>query len=529
MSITVEDILKLPSMRQAKVLGGKGGLNKVVSSISVLESVDPEVLVKEVFPQDTAYGSELVITGFLNCIDDVDLQCSNLMRLAQGGEVGLVLYYVGVYLPRVDERLIALADQLDFVLICMPEGQRHLRYSNLISDVTECIFRDRAKNVSLVSDILARISKVPHHHQTVDTAMQMLCVELACSVILCDENRQILNLFSWPRGMEDVVRAGVEQTTLPNGALRIPCQFLEHAELYQLPIFADLTQPLRLILIRDGEPLSQTLLDQVADLARICINIWGRRHGSVAIHELMRAILQDEPLKMRRLADIFHVDIASIHELWMLCGAQDPALVTQRMEEDLALARQCANTVIGSVFEGQPVMCLSTPHSLKEAERVMQELLSRATKTSPGAVVVRCSGLSTTTDCRRAYVLTLENLADARRIFPHKQLFLLGELELAADCRKCIGQGESAAAEQTLPLSILQTDKEEFDLAGTLCAYLLDGELSVTRTAELLYLHKNTVKYRLQRISDLLGFRPGKMPETIALYRSAAIYRLLKA
>ena len=171
---------------------------------------------------------------------------------------------------------------------------------------------------------------------------------------------------------------------------------------------------------------------------------------------------------------------------------------------------------------------MSTPHSLKEAERVMQELLSRAAALSPGAVVVRCSGLSTTTDCRRAYVLTLGNLADARRIFPRKRLFLLGELELAADCRRCIGQGESAAAEQTQPLSILQTDKEELDLAGTLCAYLLDGDLSVTRTAELLYLHKNTIKYRLQRISDLLGFRPGKMPETITLYRSAAIYQLLK-
>lgn len=529
MSVTVEDILKLPSMRQAKVLGGRGGLSKVVSSISVLESVDPEVLVKEVFPQDTAYGSELVITGFLNCIDDVDLQCKNLVRLVQGGEVGLVLYYVGVYLPRVDERLIALADELDFVLICMPEGQRHLRYSNLISDVTECIFRDRAKNGSLVSDILARISKAPHHHQTVDTALQMLCAELACSVVLCDENRQILNLFSWPRGMEDVVRAGVERTELPAGAFRAPCQFLEHAEVYQLPIFADLSQPLRLILIRDGEPLSQPLLDQVADLARICINIWGRRHGSVAIHELVRAILQDEPLKMRRLADIFHVDIASIHELWMLCDAKQTQFGAQRMEEDLELARQCADTVIGSVFEGQPVMCLSTPHSLKEAERVMQELLSRAAATSPDAVVVRCSSLTTTTDCRRAYVLTLENLADARRIFPHKRLFLLGELELAADCRKCIAQGQSAAAEQTLPLPVLQTDKEDLDLAGTLCAYLLDGELSVTRTAALLYLHKNTIKYRLQRISDLLGFRPGKMPESMALYRSAAIYRLLRA
>ena len=95
MSVTVADILKLPSLRQAKVLGGQNGLNKAVSSISVLESVNPDVLVQEVFPQDKYSGGEIVITGFLNCIDDVDLQFATLMLLIEGGEVGLVLYYVG--------------------------------------------------------------------------------------------------------------------------------------------------------------------------------------------------------------------------------------------------------------------------------------------------------------------------------------------------------------------------------------------------------------------------------------------------
>lgn len=143
MSVTVADLLKLPSLRQAKVIGGAKGLGKTVSSISVLESVDPGVLVQEVFPHDKYSGSEIVITGFLNCIEDVDRQCSNLLRLIEGGEVGLVLYYVGVYLPRVNPRLIEIANAHDFVLICMPEGQRHLRYSDLITDVTECIYRDR--------------------------------------------------------------------------------------------------------------------------------------------------------------------------------------------------------------------------------------------------------------------------------------------------------------------------------------------------------------------------------------------------
>ena len=41
MSVTVADLLKLPSLRQAKVIGGAKGLGKTVSSISVLESVDP--------------------------------------------------------------------------------------------------------------------------------------------------------------------------------------------------------------------------------------------------------------------------------------------------------------------------------------------------------------------------------------------------------------------------------------------------------------------------------------------------------
>ena len=68
MSVTVEDLLGLPSLRRAKVLGGHRGLSKIVSSISVLESTDPGVLVDEVFPQGEFFGSEIVITGFLNCL-----------------------------------------------------------------------------------------------------------------------------------------------------------------------------------------------------------------------------------------------------------------------------------------------------------------------------------------------------------------------------------------------------------------------------------------------------------------------------
>ena len=210
MSVTVSDLLCLPSLRQAKVLGGSRGLSKIVSSISVLESTDPDILVNGLFPQGEFFGSEMVITGFLNITDDVERQCANIRQLAEGGEAGLILFYVGVYMPRVDKQLIDLANEIDFVLICMPEGDKNLRYGEVICDVMDCIYRDRARNESIVSEILARVSGLPVHLQSVNTILKMVSDRISASVVLCDSSMRILNLVAWPRNLEDTVKRGME-------------------------------------------------------------------------------------------------------------------------------------------------------------------------------------------------------------------------------------------------------------------------------------------------------------------------------
>ena len=157
MSVTVADLLKLPSLRNARVAAGAGGLNKPVSSISVLEYADPNPIQDELFQNVDFYGSEIVITGFMNIPRDVDAQCVNIRRLAAVGEVGLILFYVGVFMPKVDQALLDLADELDFPLIIMPEHQMNQRYSEVICEVMEAIFRDQNSAAGLVGDILQRI------------------------------------------------------------------------------------------------------------------------------------------------------------------------------------------------------------------------------------------------------------------------------------------------------------------------------------------------------------------------------------
>ena len=108
MSLTVSRLMELPSLRRAKVLGGRGGLDRIVSSISVLEYSSTTNTQKKLFESIEFQGSEIVITAFSNVADDVEAQCANIRSMSEVGEVGMILYYVGIIMPSVDPRLVKL-------------------------------------------------------------------------------------------------------------------------------------------------------------------------------------------------------------------------------------------------------------------------------------------------------------------------------------------------------------------------------------------------------------------------------------
>lgn len=128
MSVTVNDIMKLPCMSEAKVIAGEAGLTRVLSSVTVLEFSDTSDLQQEILSNIDFYGSELVITAFASIPENIEKQCDNIRRLAAVGEAGLILYYVGILMPRVDPALIELANQL--AAFPRPAGFRFCRCRN---------------------------------------------------------------------------------------------------------------------------------------------------------------------------------------------------------------------------------------------------------------------------------------------------------------------------------------------------------------------------------------------------------------
>ncbi|EUJ58880.1 hypothetical protein MCOL2_07399 [Listeria fleischmannii FSL S10-1203] len=143
--------------------------------------------------------------------------------------------------------------------------------------------------------------------------------------------------------------------------------------------------------------------------------------------------------------------------------------------------------------------------------------------------IIMCGGQENTTDVQQSYA-TVSSYFDASKIiFPLKAIFSIQEVIFAAECYEIVNSGERAIVEQLKsvgPIMHMQNHSEE--LLHTLAVFLLDSENNIGKAAEILFLHKNTIKYRLSKLHEVLQHPITKLPESYHLYMSAAIWRLLQ-
>lgn len=508
----------------AEVVGGRGGLQKIIWSISVLESVDPELLDSSLFHNDQFFGSEIVITSFINIKDDIELQCRNIRRLAEAGEVGLILFYVGIFMQDIDRRLIELADALDFTLICMPKNRKDLRYSEVISEVMSAIIMDQSSGGSVVVELLERVSRLPRHQQTVDTVVRLLSDRIRASVIVTDSAGNILNEAAWPRalaGLHTNLKSYPRPKSL-NSPVSVPSP--SGGLLYRARISTESGQGLELFIIRENEKLPELILQQSVEIVRLAVRLWSQQHDRAVVSELVKAILQDEPLKMKRLAELFHIDVASVSVMWVAAAGDAGGFPENMPDMARELSTQYCRTAFADIYGSFLVLFMDGPETTQDSDALRDDLLGHLPE---GVTLTRFTNLKNTAKVREAFLKNRDCIADARRIFPHRICFSSEEISFSELCRKKLEQGEASIAEALAPLEPLNSERDTDDLKKTLAVYLLDTDSGLSETAEKLYLHRNTVKYRLKIMSDRFGYRVGSMPSSIGLYIATAVERLL--
>lgn len=515
MSVAFQSLLNLPSLREAEVVAGKKGLKKQVSSITVLEQSNVTKLRKELFNQADQYGSEIVISGLMTIAHDVEAQVRTIQHLQHEGEIGLILYYVGVFIPEIDSQLIEICDELNFPLIVMPTGEPSLRYSEVIYEVVEAIVKQEMEETSFSKQMLEQISNLPTNQRNVDTMLKMLTDRTRSSIVLTDIRDQIINAGTWPSistlDLDDMIMQTTGSDIQEKGTVSV----------VKRAVFHNGMESIHLYMFKENQPLTENMVEQTSEVVQMFMNLWGQNYEAVNTQELVKAILNDESVKMRRLGAILHIDVGTISNVWFVHvqEAAERSNVMKQLKEELSLR---FNVLLVEPFEQTIAVFMDDGKTNEDFSSIAAEILQDLNKK---VLIVQFLGMDTTSDVQAAYMKMKKYLEQVRFLYPEQQIFTQLHFQFAAECEKTIAEGEKSIDQALLALQPLSKQEELLD---TLAVFLLDAQSHYAKAGDLLFVHMNTIKYRIKRINELIHYSVTRLPESLTYYRAIAIWRLLK-
>lgn len=515
MALTIRDCCALPSLSMSQVIAGRGGLDQPVDSVSVLEWMDLKAFQRQFFLQN-----EIVITSFYSFRHDLASQLLAIRRLKESGEVGMILYYVGVILPKVDPRVIKLADELNFPIILMPPGRMTLRYSEAIQEIGEAIRKSRAQESNFVQNALARLAGVPEVHRTVSTVLRMLSDQTQLTLLLTDNHYGDFVAASWPLSLSLPLRALLEAYTAgkpPEG---------EYAVQAEHPVNNSRWQHAKLLAVASqGAQVNREAIAQAAQVLELTLKLWKSYEFDNFSTDLISAVINGEELEAGRLLRRRGQGRFPYRSLWLIVPRNGEESYEKRSLRLAASYRQLKERMDAggknghlAVFDGF-LIGVTGDACLDEEEL-------KAVLAAQDLFCAQLRPLESIAAFHQVFTQALELLPLAIRVYREASLVGLQELHFVKELKALIDQGPEAEEEALWILRPLREapDKGEA-LIATMAAFFIDCGADLESSAALLFLHRNTVKYRLQKAEGILGFPLQRLPSSMALYRALALLR----
>ena len=538
MSVTVEDVLKLPSLKNARIIAGRSALQNIVHGVTVFEYKGPRELQDRFFERvDRHLTSRIVLASFAAIRDDVELQERYLRRIALCGDSALVLFYTGIVLESVSPVLTRLADDLGFPLIVMPEGRLSTNYGDVIAEVSEAVLSDRMQySGSLVTEMISRVSQLPPDRQTVDSVLSLLSDKLHATLILTDSTLRELGEAPWPADNDRIAGLITEENVSHHVKRRKAFAPVPGCWIWYAPIHDRGVEPMRLFVIEEGTGLTDAMVDMAREAVQLSVELWSKGHSEVITSELVKSILNDEPVRMRRLSSELGIDIKSIHTSWFIRCTDGRPHFTREMVDGVRDAMgnvgpdvllEAYRTPLGTADD--LIMFFRNPLDSRLLEECGQTVINRLKACGCEDVYLTMLDYkATTADVRKAFAFWNDNLATARIVFPQMCIFHESDIELVRQCNEIIKLGEASISAATGCLDALDEHHGSEELLKTLEVYFLDAQMSMQLCSEIMAVHKNTIKYRINMVCDALGHAINSPVATSRLTVALALRRILE-
>ena len=521
MSFCVSDIFTLVPQNNVTLLAGEEGLCRIITSIGIADAFETHyrnLYSKEPFLQDKIMVSCLLPNW------TTETQCDCLHFLQNAGASGLILIPLPDHPQGFEEPFLRTADELNIPVILMVPERQKWSYSEVIYLIMKGILNKDKPSYKLSYAALMELANLPAGQEREYAMLEILCKNARLSVALLDGGFSPKYQVSYNKDGNEVFTS--ELLTAAREAKKgiYEQRNKQRAFFSNQRVFLAKSQIKYLLIVSDSGPIDPEQQSWVSDVVSFFFAAWdGSKSGEDSLAE---AIMQNNQVEAQTLAKSLHVNLKQLKIAYMYfpgknLSQREMAAHFLKIEQYFyQLSFKPIMTISGQaivVFLEAP----SYPIDFSDFTRVFQGVMEQFN--NDFFLVAHMQEDIVNVD----FCMITENIYYARKVYPHKRVYTLQEIQFVHSCAEDLRCG-GEAFNNNIELIRLQTKGQVMtdELWNTLAVYLLDADGKNEQAAGYLFIHISTLKYRLKRIQECLGHSIHKMPEVYNLYKALAIMRL---
>lgn len=524
MAISVFDVLTLSCLNGADLIAGRPGLDNIVESVGMADIFESQYL--GIFETQEFLENRLILSSFLPSWP-LNKQCACLNFLYRSRASGLVLFFLPPHKRHMDCDFIALADKLNFPVVLMPPGI--YSYSDTISSIIQAIHK-HPEPLQLSYHARMDLARVPKSRRNADILLEILGESIGISLALLGGHFEILHQKQYgapsaPPFENFDFFLNLQTTPEDTGVFQDQEGNLTYYSCQR--VFLHDSDVKYLLSVSDTAPVSCAQTSWIAEIVSFFFTSWNIHKDGV--NSLAAALVKSDRAEAQSLAKSLGIRLENVGILYIYISSReltDAEMATCFIRIEQYFSRLSLRPIMTKQDRCVIVFLELPSYPLNFKEFTEEFFCDIASYDSSGLLFAHTQPDVMSENYFR---LVAETMSYAHKIYPRKKIFSLQELKFVQAC-VAIVQQEQNKVDRYLNAAKPLLGKQNWDLElwNTLTVHLLDADGKVELTANYLYVHTSTVKYRLKRVSECLGYNLHKMPESYQLYMALALKRLLQ-
>lgn len=490
-----------------------------------------EVDITEWFSAELVRGASLEISSMYALMDHPERQVEAIRRLNKSGASGLILCYVGKVLKEISQELIDVCNELDFPLIVMYSLVGYKEIIRAVSDVLLGLDNQKLRNAIDIYEYVTKLLTDGKSNASLVVALEHM---LGKRVLYFNQNAKPIYTSGFSKEriqeIEQYIKNNSSEFLLRHSRQTISCPGIEES-LYLCPIYNKAFYFGILVVV--GSTFSE--LDKVAiaqiqnalcisNLSQISISQQQEKLRTDFIRDLLTSHISEEDIFRRSTA--IQYDISQVEGCIVLDICNFRQLLEHYSEDKIVSLKAEFYDLVQSELSamGDKSICCG----LSDKVVILHVLTQKQTITQTARHLQRALKRSKKIEVSAGIGCRCKSVRDIQKSYETARLALRIAVSGLAPST-CVDSEEYPAymtllrSYQANPQSVQQVvdhllepvrkyDHAKNSSLETTFRAILQYDMNYNLVAERLFLHKNTVLQRKQKIASLYDEDPFQLP-----------------